>query len=645
MNERARHRTHRRNATGIRRCSAILLTFALAACGGGGGGGGSGSSGPGSSGGGGSGGLTASLQAGSDPATVGVTWSDSGSPDHYVIEANPDGASGYTPIDLDGDGTIDSGDELAASTTSAQFPISVHLADLDGALYRVVARDASGSEVASSAGLALMDVAAESLIGYFKASNTDDTDQFGERVAMADDGSVLAVATTFEASAATGVDGDETDDSANEAGAVYVFGRDGSGGWSQHAYVKASNTNPNDTFGQKFGASIALSADGDTLAVGAHGEQSATTGVNQGGQGDTSADNAGAVYVFTGAGPGTWSQQAYIKASNTDAGDEFGKSIALSDFGGRLAVGAPGEDGSGTGVNSGQQGDDGAPSAGAVYVFTFVSVSGVSTGWQQEAYIKASNSGGGDLFGSSVALADDGDTLAVGARNEGTPGVSDSPPNSGAAYVFTRGSSGWSQQQLLRASNDGESDNFGASVTLSDSGDTLGVGAYGEWSSGTGVNGGAQADDSLVNAGAAYLFDRASGTWSQAAYVKASNTGVSDRFGDYLSLSDDGELLAVGAPGEDSAATAIGGNEADDSATGAGAVYLFERGGTGAWSQRAYVKAPNTANADGFGADVALSGSGERLVVGATDEDSQATGIGGDQTDNSATGAGAAYVY
>ena len=107
---------------------------------------------------------------------------------------------------------------------------------------------------------------------------------------------------------------------------------------SQEAYVKASNAGGSDGFGY----SVSLS--GDTLAVGAYWEYSNATGIN-GNEADNSAPFSGAVYVFTRAGT-TWTQQAYIKASNTDWWDRFGSSVSLS--GGTLAVGAPGEDSNAT---------------------------------------------------------------------------------------------------------------------------------------------------------------------------------------------------------------------------------------------------------------------------------------------------------
>ena len=109
---------------------------------------------------------------------------------------------------------------------------------------------------------------------------------------------------------------------ASNSGAVYVYTRDAAGAWSQQAYIKASNTDAGDKF-------VVIALSGDTLAVGAPFEDSAATGIN-GDQSDNSANGSGAVYVYARDGAGVWSQQAYVKASNTDAGDQFGFAVALS---------------------------------------------------------------------------------------------------------------------------------------------------------------------------------------------------------------------------------------------------------------------------------------------------------------------------
>jgi len=392
----------------------------------------------------------------------------------------------------------------------------------------------------------------------------------------------------------------------------------------QQAYVKASNTNSNDNFG------FQVALDGDTLVIGAWQEDS--LGVN-GDQTDNNATDSGAVYVFMRTN-GTWVQQAYLKASNTEAGDRFGTTLALS--GDTLVVGAWEEDSAATGIN-GIQSSNGAVNSGAVHVFT--RSGGV---WGQQAYLKASNTGAGDHFGSAVALS--GDTLAIGAMFEdsASTGVNgdqsdNNATDSGAAYVFTRTNGSWTQQAYLKASTPGASDIFGCALTLS--GDTLVVGARQEDSVATGINGD-QTDNNASDSGAAYVFTRVNGSWAQQAYLKASNAGANDLFGDPVFLN--GDTLVVGATGEASNATGVDGNQANNSLLSSGAVYVFTRV-NGSWAQQAYLKASNTGANDFFGNAVVLNGN--TLVVAAALEDSSAIGINGDQTDSGATNSGAVYVF
>ena len=136
---------------------------------------------------------------------------------------------------------------------------------------------------------------------YLKASNTNASDQFGYAVAVS--GDTVVVGAPYEASNATGIDGDESDNSLSGAGAAYIFVRSGTT-WSQQAYVKSSNTGQNDHFGW------VVEVSGDTVVVGAPDEDSNATGID-GNQSDNSKSAAGAVYVFVRSGT-TWSQQAYV---------------------------------------------------------------------------------------------------------------------------------------------------------------------------------------------------------------------------------------------------------------------------------------------------------------------------------------------
>ena len=302
-----------------------------------------------------------------------------------------------------------------------------------------------------------------------------------------------------------------------------------------------------------------------------------------------------------GESSGILTQEAYLKASNTGAGDFFSTAIAFD--GDTLVVGAPVEASNATGVN-GDQTNNSASAAGAVYVF--VRTNGV---WAQQAYLKASNTGAGDRFGSSVAL--DGDTLVVGATEEASnaSGVNGDETNngasgSGAAYVFTRSGTTWTQQAYLKASNTEAGDNFGTSVALRSN--TVVIGSSLEDSASTGVTTGAPNElatgNGAGNSGAVYVFTRSGTTWIQEAYLKASNAGASDEFGTSVALS--GDTVVVGASLEDSNAIGVNGSQADNSASGSGAVYVFTRSGT-TWTQQAYLKASNTETGDNFGSSVA----------------------------------------
>jgi len=457
---------------------------------------------------------------------------------------------------------------------------------------------------------------------YVKASNTDQGDRLGFSVAI--DGNTLVVGAPGEDSAAIGVNGNQADDSAGNSGAVFVFTR-ANGTWMQEAYLKPSNTGSGDDFGH----SVAIA--GDTIVVGARDEESSATGVN-GDDSDNSLPFAGAAYVFTRTDT-TWSQQAYLKASNTGEGDQFGVRVKVA--GETIVVAANQEDSSATGVD-GDQTSNSANAAGAVYVFVRK-----GTDWSQQAYIKASNTQGGDQFGHSLDF--DGHTLVVGAISEDSAATgvngdesSNAISQSGAAYVFIRSGSTWVQEAYLKASNTGQFDQFGFAVAID--GDTAVVGAQNEDSDATGVNG-TQTNNFESNSGAAYVFTRSSGSWSQEAYLKASNTWMGDVFG--TSLDIEGDVLVVCATGEDGVSTGVNGSQ-ENGVPNSGAAYVFERSAS-TWVQSAYLKASTTDTSDELGISVAIRGT--TLVVGSQDESSAATGVNGDESDDSMLQAGAVFVF
>ena len=444
-----------------------------------------------------------------------------------------------------------------------------------------------------------------------KASSTGDMDLFGRAVAMSADGTRLAVGAPLEDSPATEVGGAPIE-GAGDSGAVYLYRRSGST-WAFEAYVKASNTGA----GDGFGAALALDDDGSVLVVGAPREATSGSGVEP--PSDEAAPGSGAVYVYERAGV-TWSFATFLKASNPSSGDAFGSAVAVSGDGAWLAAGAPDEDSAGTLIGSAP--DERASGSGAVYVYRN------DGAWRLHAFVKSSNTGPRDAFGSALALSRDGGVLAVGAHGEdGAAGGVDAAHDegaldAGAVYVYARVADAWSLDAFIKAPAPTAGDRFGSSVSLSASGTTLAVGAPLE--DGSAIDVGGIPDEGALDSGAAYVFARAA-SWSPQAYVKASNTGSGDQFGGSVALSADGTGLAVGASEEDSSSTGIDGVP-DEGSTDSGAAYVFRWIGA-SWVAARWVKATNTGPSDLFGSSVALRADGLLLAVGAPAEDTSMGGI------------------
>lgn len=558
--------------------------------------------------------------------TFSFSWSDAKAATHYRLLENPDGVSGYTQV----------GADIPAGVES--FAMEVPLCHRLQASYILQSCDADNC--LDAAPLQITDALADS-VGYFKASNSGLTDQFGFAVALSADGNTMVVAAPSEDSAAAGINGDASDNSLPASGAVYVFDRTQLG-WQQSAYLKAGNPDSGDFFGY----ALDISADGTTIAAAAHFESS-NASVIDGDGANNLASEAGAVYVFQN-NAGSWLQQAYIKAPNSEAGDRFGWSLSLSSSGDRLAVSAPGEDSAETGVG-GSGTNNGAAESGAAYLFERVAGS-----WSYTGFFKASNTDAGDSAGFSVSLSGDGTVLAFGAHGEASAGsgasanpADNSAAFAGAVYVFRENAGSWSQQAYLKSSNTDSLDRFGWSVSLDGSGTVLAVGTYAEESTAQGIDGD-QLDNSAADAGAVYLFEYDSLQWVQQHYIKAPNSEALDLFGFSTRISADGNTLLVGAYGESAVAAGVfesgSAESSDNSAPDAGAAYLYARE-NGNWQPFRYLKPPNPDANDLFGWSLDLSADGTAIAVGAQREASAANTIAGDADDNSADDAGAVYLY
>jgi len=554
-----------------------------------------------------------------NPRELSFSWASEPAATYYRLEKSPDGVAAYTTV----------ADHITG--TSAKDTVPVHLHNWINARYRLWACNRGGCMPgpAISSESAMIDA-----IGYFKASNTRAVSPayFGV-VELSADGNTMVVGAHYEDSSAPGINGDQESTAAGASGAVYVFVRDGNH-WTQQAYLKASNPDVLDLFGY----SIAVSADGNVIAVGALKERSTATGINGDQGNDTlSSDDYGAAYVFVRNGT-TWAQQAYIKASNTGAGDDFGISVALSADGHTLAVGASGED-SGFAAD---QSDNSVSSAGAVYVYKFS-----GSAWSQQAYLKAANAGLSSRFGFVVDLSADGNRLLVGAPDDrslasGINGTSTSATQSvGGAYLFHRTGNTWTQNAYLKASASAAMDQFGLNVSVSGDGHTLAVAAL----RGNG------SDVPVSGAGAVYVFTDATGSWAQQTIIQPDNAEFFDQFGAaFLSgnprgidLSADGNMLVASAPWEDGGSAGVGGDQSDNSISRSGAAYVFRRTGS-AWNQVSYLKAPNPA-VDYMLYGVSMTADGSMIALSSSFEHGITRGIGGDWTDQSADYTGAVYLY
>lgn len=372
---------------------------------------------------------------------------------------------------------------------------------------------------------------------YLKAQNPNDFDEFGNSVAIS--GDTIAVGVSAEDSSALG---GSFDNSIPNSGAVVIFVRDGTT-WNQQAFLKANQPGDSD----RFGASLALS--GNRLVVGADQEDSNATG----GETNNDATFAGAAYVFERSGE-TWTQQAFLKASNAERFDRFGSSVAISED--TIVIGARDEESSANGGGD----DNSERDSGAAYVFVLD-----GTEWIEQAFLKADNADADDEFGASVAIS--GDTIVVGASLEDSEsgGADNSISNAGAAYVFVRNGTAWSQQAILKGNNTEGNDRFGTTVTISEG--IIAVGADREDGSATGDG----TDNSASSSGAVYTFRRSGTIWSQRDYLKASNAEEGDNFGGAVSLS--GGTLIIGAI--DEASSTVDDPDNNDESD-SGAAYIFQ---------------------------------------------------------------------
>ncbi len=343
-------------------------------------------------------------------------------------------------------------------------------------------------------------------------------------------------------------------DGGSRAGAAYIFVKSG-GSWSQQQKIVASDAATEHWFGN----AVAINSDGTYAVVGAY-------------QHDIYGSNAGAAFIFTRSGS-TWTQQQRIVSSSFTATGYFGSDVSINSDGTYVAVGAMGEN--------------------AVEVFTR---SGST--WSFQARCQASDGAHNTSFGTTVEISRDGTHLITGDNNKA---------GGGAAYVFTRSGTSWSQQAKLVSTDLESADYFGYDVALNSDGTYAVVGSAFE-------------DTGQTSAGSAYVFTRSGSTWTQQAKIQASDVTGSAFFGSGTSMNSNGTFIIVGAYGLNSRI---------------GSVYIFERSGS-TWTQKLKLRGSDatTTYSDGGATNVSMNSDGSVVIYGHYFE-----------TVSSVTGVGAAYIY
>jgi len=475
-------------------------------------------------------------------------------------------------------------DNIPASTTQARLSIAVHLQNWANTRYVVAACNTSGCT--KSAAVLPKNLMLDS-IGYLKASNTDPGDAFGHSLVLSDDGATLAVVAEAEDSNASGVNGNQADNSSESSGAVYVFHR-ASSGWRQEAYLKAGVNVPRQFFGSTrnslLGRALAINANGTLLAVGTP-EQGGVAGSLLG----------GVVYIYQKSTSGSWSLVQTLASPNEIV---FGSSVDMSLDGRTLKVDSGGGE------------------------FTHIYVRPGAT-WQLSATLTPLSEDVCD----TTRLSGDGNTLVSACEARELPHP---------VHVETRKRSGntWTQVSDMPLSSNlgvpaGLALDFDASTMALQERDLQG-----------------QPPTTTVG-----VFRWTGATWAHQSEIPFTLEFGSDGedaffFGATLGFNRAGNLLAI----SDAVAKESGSGVSPASMPGPtirGAVYLWQRDARNpaTWTMRSVVKSPNPDFMDGFGTSIALCGTGSTLAFSSEGEDSKAKGIDGDRRDPTAREAGAAYLY
>ncbi|MDD3860327.1 MAG: FG-GAP repeat protein, partial [Bacteroidales bacterium] len=395
------------------------------------------------------------------------------------------------------------------------------------------------------------------------ASDRQGEDNFGCAVAISGDYAIVGA--NYE-------DHDELGESTLfETGSAYIF-KNESGTWTEVQKIVASDRASEDWFGS------AVDIEGDYAVVGAYKEDHDELGLNVVG-------GAGSAYIFKNES-GTWTQVQKIVASDRYDHDYFGYSVAIS--GDYIVIGAANEDENATGGET-------MDYSGSAYVF--YNNSGT---WQEVQKIVASDRSENDYFG--FALDINGNHIIVGASYEDEDETGNNTVNAaGSAYIFENNAGNWIQTQKIVASDREELGWFGWSVAIDDN--YAIVGAYHESKDSYGNN-------SMEESGAAYIYMKNAGTWSEVTKVVASDRALGDRFGWDVAINGDYAVVGAYCSDFDEYGT--------DSLVNSGAAYIYKND-AGNWSEEQKIVSNDRAPADYLAISVDVSD--DYILLGAQNED------------------------
>lgn len=468
-----------------------------------------------------------------------VTWSIDGSPNTVLSDKfRSTDIIGSTPVTLTaGDHSLKVAIYNSNKTTAtADFTgnptgVAMTIEDSNGVIIW-----STKDDVAESGGW--------SLSGRLSANDGLGGDNFGSSLAMDGTGELMVIGAQF--ATVSGVAG---------AGKVYTFGSQPTGPTLTETIILTAQP---PIANAKFGSAVAISSDGKHIVVGA--PYSPYLGKISGVIGIFDLDPA------TG-----WKYNQINFSSDAAANDLYGCSVAISADGSIIAVGA-------YGAPSGTVAD------GQVYV-----LKRSNGGYQEQTILKAT---GSTWLGYSVAVSGDGKIIAAGAPNT-------APSKAGTAYVFSMGSTDWTSGTTYTAIPDSVAgDNYGWSVAINTTGDTVVVGAP------------LTNQMNLTDSGSATLWSKTSGTWSIITKLGANDAKASSAFGYSVAMNAVGDKIIVGAQAADAPGKA-----------NTGAAYIFEQNPVipSNWAQKAKL-VPSILDPDcNYGYSVAMNAAGDKVVVGALD--------------------------